>query len=98
MPLGEQVDHLTYSTSSDTYVLGTSHKADFRLPEDDELHPEWRNEGRSGKSRLLGTRSDSSLSDSFPSADLPKLGETPEPEELVCHRQVWYRLSRTECI
>ncbi|KAL1982296.1 hypothetical protein VTN96DRAFT_1454 [Rasamsonia emersonii] len=44
VPLGEQVDHLTYSTSSDTYVLGTSYKADFRLPEDDELHPEWRNE------------------------------------------------------
>ncbi|KAL1965959.1 hypothetical protein VTN77DRAFT_4899 [Rasamsonia byssochlamydoides] len=44
IPLGEQVDHLTYSTSSDTYVLGTSHKADFKLPDDDELHPEWRNE------------------------------------------------------
>lgn len=27
------------------YVLGTSHKTEFKLPEDDELHPEWRNEG-----------------------------------------------------
>lgn len=43
--IGENVDYLTYSPSSETYVLGTSHKAEFKLPEDDELHPEWRNEG-----------------------------------------------------
>ncbi|GIC92592.1 cleavage/polyadenylation factor CFT1 [Aspergillus udagawae] len=42
--IGEQVDHLVYATSSETYVLGTSHSADFKLPEDDELHPDWRNE------------------------------------------------------
>ncbi|PYH72415.1 cleavage/polyadenylation factor CFT1 [Aspergillus vadensis CBS 113365] len=42
--LGEQVDHLAYSTSSGMYVLGTCHATDFKLPEDDELHPEWRNE------------------------------------------------------
>ncbi|PYH46687.1 cleavage/polyadenylation factor CFT1 [Aspergillus saccharolyticus JOP 1030-1] len=44
VPLGEQVDHLTYSASSGTYVLGTCERTRFRLPEDDELHPEWRNE------------------------------------------------------
>lgn len=45
--IGEQVDHLAYATSSGTYVLGTSHSANFKLPEDDELHPDWRNEGMS---------------------------------------------------
>lgn len=39
------MDHLAYATSSETYVLGTSHSADFKLPDDDELHPDWRNEG-----------------------------------------------------
>ena len=43
--LDEQVDRLTYSTSSETYVLGTSTSVDFKLPDNDELHPEWRNEG-----------------------------------------------------
>ena len=43
--LDEQVDFLTYSTASETYVLGTSTSVEFKLPEDDELHPEWRNEG-----------------------------------------------------
>ncbi|EPS26038.1 hypothetical protein PDE_00974 [Penicillium oxalicum 114-2] len=42
--LDEQIDHLTYSTTSDTYVVGTSHNAEFKLPDNDELHPEWRNE------------------------------------------------------
>ncbi|PYH99545.1 protein cft1 [Aspergillus ellipticus CBS 707.79] len=42
--LGEQVDHLAHSSSSGTYVLGTCHTTDFKLPADDELHPEWRNE------------------------------------------------------
>lgn len=46
--VGEQVDHLAYSSSSRTYVLGTSRLADFKLPDDDELHPEWRNEGLFG--------------------------------------------------
>ncbi|KAF3403665.1 Protein cft1 [Penicillium rolfsii] len=44
IPLGEQVDHLTYSTSSETYVVGSSHNVEFKLPDNDELHPEWRNE------------------------------------------------------
>lgn len=30
---------------SDTYVLGTSSSVGFKLPDNDELHPEWRNEG-----------------------------------------------------
>lgn len=45
IPLEEQVDFLAYSSSSQTYVLGTSHHVDFKLPDNDELHPEWRNEG-----------------------------------------------------
>ncbi|KAJ5884094.1 Protein c.t1.c1 [Penicillium subrubescens] len=45
IPLDEQVDYLTYSTSSETYVVGTSHNVEFKLPDNDELHPEWRNEG-----------------------------------------------------
>ncbi|KAE8359840.1 CPSF A subunit region-domain-containing protein [Aspergillus caelatus] len=44
IPIGEQVDRLAYSSSSGMYVLGTSHRTEFKLPEDDELHPEWRNE------------------------------------------------------
>lgn len=43
--MGESVDHLAYSPSSEMYALGTSNKANFKLPNDDELHPEWRNEG-----------------------------------------------------
>jgi len=43
--LEEQVDFLTYSTASETYVLGTSSSVEFKLPENDELHPEWRDEG-----------------------------------------------------
>ncbi|OXV09323.1 hypothetical protein Egran_02911 [Elaphomyces granulatus] len=41
VPLGEQIDHLAYSSPSKTYALGTSHKIDFKLPDDDEVHPEW---------------------------------------------------------
>lgn len=44
IPVEEQVDFLTYSTSSNTYVLGTSCSVGFKLPENDELHPEWRME------------------------------------------------------
>lgn len=42
--MDEQVDFLTYSTSSETYILGTSCSMGFKLPDNDELHPEWRNE------------------------------------------------------
>ncbi|KAJ5752373.1 hypothetical protein N7520_009290 [Penicillium odoratum] len=45
--LEEQVDLLTYSTASETYVLATSSNVGFKLPENDELHPEWRNEAKS---------------------------------------------------
>ncbi|KAJ9305483.1 hypothetical protein DTO217A2_5012 [Paecilomyces variotii] len=44
IPVGEEIDHLAYSSSSGTYILGTSHKSDFKLPDDDEVHTEWRNE------------------------------------------------------
>lgn len=42
--LGEQVDSIVYSSASECYVIGTSAKEDFKLPEDDESHTEWRNE------------------------------------------------------
>ncbi|PGH18500.1 hypothetical protein AJ80_04470 [Polytolypa hystricis UAMH7299] len=42
--LGEQVDCVVYSSTVETYILGTSHKLDFKLPEDDEVHTEWRSE------------------------------------------------------
>ncbi|KAJ5986847.1 hypothetical protein N7451_011212 [Penicillium sp. IBT 35674x] len=45
--LEEQVDFLTYSTASETYILGTSFSVGFKLPENDELHPEWRDEAKS---------------------------------------------------
>lgn len=45
VPLHEQVDFLAYSTASETYVVATSVKTEFKLPENDELHPEWRTEG-----------------------------------------------------
>ncbi|EFR01919.1 serine/threonine protein kinase [Nannizzia gypsea CBS 118893] len=44
IPLGEQVDCIVYSSASESYVIGTSTKEDFKLPEDDESHTEWRNE------------------------------------------------------
>ncbi|KAF7593874.1 mRNA cleavage and polyadenylation factor subunit [Aspergillus hancockii] len=44
VPIEEQVDHVAYSSSSGVYVLGTCHRTEFKLPDDDELHPEWRNE------------------------------------------------------
>ncbi|KAF3407384.1 hypothetical protein DPV78_000099 [Talaromyces pinophilus] len=44
IPLNEQVDHLAYSTASGTYVVGTTLEQDFKLPDDDELHPEWATE------------------------------------------------------
>lgn len=47
IPVEEQVEFLTYSTSSNTYVLGTSSSVGFKLPENDELHPEWRMESMS---------------------------------------------------
>ncbi|RDW81797.1 cleavage/polyadenylation factor CFT1 [Aspergillus mulundensis] len=42
--IGEQIDKLAYASAFDTYVLGTCQRSEFKLPEDDELHPEWRNE------------------------------------------------------
>ncbi|CAL5868815.1 uncharacterized protein PFLUO_LOCUS3042 [Penicillium psychrofluorescens] len=47
IPMEEQVDFLAYSSSSETYVLATSQQVDWKLPDDDELHPEWRNESMS---------------------------------------------------
>ncbi|CAG8194361.1 unnamed protein product [Penicillium olsonii] len=54
IPLEEQVDFLAYSTSSETYVIGTSRPADFKLPDADDLHPEWRGEGTHIPDRSLG--------------------------------------------
>lgn len=47
IPLGEQIDYVEYFTTCDVYALGASQKLDFKLPEDDEIHTEWRNEGSS---------------------------------------------------
>ncbi|KAL2828869.1 CPSF A subunit region-domain-containing protein [Aspergillus pseudoustus] len=44
VPIGEQIDQLAYSSASGTYLLGTCTRSEFKLPDDDELHPEWRNE------------------------------------------------------
>lgn len=44
VPLHEQVDYLAYSTASETYVVATSVNAGFKLPDEDELHPEWKKE------------------------------------------------------
>lgn len=46
IPLGEQVDYLQYASRSEAYVIGTSQNVDFKLPENDESHTEWKNEGK----------------------------------------------------
>lgn len=78
------MEHLTYSGSSGTYVLGTSHKADFQLPDDDELHPEWRNEGLFSisivESLLIKPRN-------FPiPKDGAKFCQGHQPNDMVYHR------------
>lgn len=83
VPIGEQVEHLAYSSSSGTYVLGTSRKADFQLPDDDELHPEWRNEGMfdifTVESVLINPRH-------FPIPnDGAKFCQGRQPNDVVCH-------------
>ncbi|KAL9026570.1 MAG: hypothetical protein Q9196_004784, partial [Gyalolechia fulgens] len=40
IPLGEDVHALDYHKPTATYVVGVSHKVEFKLPED-ETHPEW---------------------------------------------------------
>ncbi|TPX25049.1 mRNA cleavage and polyadenylation factor subunit [Coccidioides immitis] len=42
--VGDQIDCVEYFAHSEIYALGSSHKVDFKLPEDDEIHPEWRSE------------------------------------------------------
>ncbi|KAI4267389.1 MAG: hypothetical protein L6R38_008283, partial [Xanthoria sp. 2 TBL-2021] len=43
---GEDVHAIDYHEPSRSYVIGVSHKADFKLPED-ETHPEWSSESTS---------------------------------------------------
>ncbi len=43
--LGEEVQALSYHPGMEVYVLGTSRKVEFRLPEDDDFHHEWKGEG-----------------------------------------------------
>ncbi len=45
MMLGEEVQALSYHPPMEAYVLGTSRKIDFKLPDDDDFHHEWRSEG-----------------------------------------------------
>lgn len=61
--LNEQVDHLVYSTTSETYVVGTTFEQDFKLPDDDELHPEWADESKLTKMSFLSYMTDHSLLD-----------------------------------
>ncbi|SLM34071.1 Cleavage/polyadenylation specificity factor, A subunit, C-terminal [Lasallia pustulata] len=49
--LGEEVQSLDYHDRMDCYVLGTSQKLDFQLPED-EFHYEWSNEDISLKPQI----------------------------------------------
>ena len=42
---GEEVHAFDYHERTDRYVLGTSQKIDFKLPED-ELHNEWAAESK----------------------------------------------------
>jgi cleavage and polyadenylation specificity factor subunit 1 len=44
--LSEQIDYICHHSSTGLYVLGASQKTGFKLPEDDELHYEWKNEGK----------------------------------------------------
>lgn len=51
--LGEEVQALSYHLSMEVYILGTSRKIDFTLPNDDDFHHEWRNEGTLVLSMIL---------------------------------------------
>ncbi len=42
--MGEEVQAFDYHVKMDAYVLGTSQKVDFKLPED-EFHDNWNGEG-----------------------------------------------------
>jgi hypothetical protein len=42
---GEEINAFDCHAASDRYVLGTSKKIHFKLPEDSVLHPEWSEEG-----------------------------------------------------
>lgn len=44
IPLGEEVQKLSYHPPMECYLLGTSKLVDFELPKDDELHREWARE------------------------------------------------------
>lgn len=43
--LGEEVHDLSYHPLAEVYILGTSRAVDFKLPEDDDFHHEWKGEG-----------------------------------------------------
>ena len=42
--MGQEVQAFDHHNKMDAYVLGTSHKVDFKLPED-EFHDNWNGEG-----------------------------------------------------
>ena len=44
IPLGQDVASVSYFAPTDSYVLGTNYTTDFQLPQEDEWHPDWRNE------------------------------------------------------
>ncbi|EXJ92763.1 hypothetical protein A1O3_01315 [Capronia epimyces CBS 606.96] len=57
VPLWQDITSVAYFAPTDSYVLATNHMAEFRLPQDDEWHPEWQNED----TRFLPTTIQSSL-------------------------------------
>lgn len=45
--MGEEVLALSYHPAMESYIVATSIKVDWKLPEDDELRDEWRYDGLS---------------------------------------------------
>ncbi|KAI5292931.1 mRNA cleavage and polyadenylation factor subunit [Ascosphaera acerosa] len=44
VPLGQEAVALCYHPGKDVYAVGTSRAVNFKLPDDDEIHPEWQSE------------------------------------------------------
>ncbi|KAI5304637.1 mRNA cleavage and polyadenylation factor subunit [Ascosphaera pollenicola] len=44
IPLNEEIMSICYSPAQDVYALGTTQEVGFKLPDDDEIHPEWQTE------------------------------------------------------
>lgn len=78
---------MAYSTSSETYVIGTSRPANFKLPESDDLHPEWRGEG----TYIANLYTDASLINDVELSFCPKI---PESSIKVISPKTWTIIDR----